>query len=187
MVDQDRASEPQAGEPSSGPPVQHLSEDRKGAENVGDFVAGLVIFLIALYTGYESIRMPFYGDSGVWGSPGLTPGLISGVLLLLSGLLMFRARRFARHHVGISISPVMMRGFGTFALIIAYVAAIPYAGYVPATFVMLFVFQLVYAKSRNLSFLIIWALGLSVVLTGVLYYVFAELFLIPMPKGPLGV
>jgi hypothetical protein len=81
----------------------------------------------------------------------------------------------------------MLRGFGTFALIIAYVAAIPYAGYVPATFVMLFVFQLVYAKSRNLSFLIIWALGLSVVLTGVLYYVFAELFLIPMPKGPLGV
>ena len=49
MVDQDRPSEPEAGEPSSGPPVQHLSEDRKGAENVGDFVAGLVIFLIALY------------------------------------------------------------------------------------------------------------------------------------------
>lgn len=187
MAKQDRASEPEAGDPTSGPPVQHLSGDRKGAENAGDFFAGLFIFLIALYTGYESIRMPFYGDAGVWGSPGLTPGLISGVLMLLSAMLMFRARRFARHHVGVSISPVMLRGLGTFALITAYIAAIPFAGYVPATFVMLFVFQLVYAKSRNISFLIIWGLGLSAVLTGVLYYVFAELFLIPMPKGPLGV
>ena len=187
MSEEDRADKPGAGEPSSGAPAQHLSPERVGAENAGDFFAGLVIFLIALYTGYESVNMPFYGDSGVWGSPGLTPGLISAVLLLLSAMLMFRARHFARHHVGISISPVMRRGLGTFALIIAYVAAIPYAGYGPATFIMLFVFQTIYAKSRSLSFLIIWSLGLSAVLTVALYYVFAELFLIPMPKGPLGV
>jgi hypothetical protein len=181
------SGEPESGDHEGGSPVAQLSGDRKGAKNAGDFAAGLVIFLIALYTGYESIRMPFYGDSGVWGSPGLTPGLISAVLLGLSALLMFRARRFAWANVGVSISPVMRRGMGVLALILAYVAAIPHAGYVPATFVMLFAFQLIYARSRNFTYLAVWVFGLSVILTAVLYYVFAELFLIPMPKGPLGV
>ncbi|GAB5377160.1 MAG: hypothetical protein AcusKO_36220 [Acuticoccus sp.] len=52
----------------------------------GDFLVGAIIFAVALYTLNSSVHMPFYGDSGVWGSPGLTPGLISVVLLLLSGL-----------------------------------------------------------------------------------------------------
>lgn len=186
MSEDDRSGVTDDDSSAAGPVVKDEAY-RAGAKNAGDFFAGLVIFLIALYTGYESVNMPFYGDSGLWGSPGLTPGLISAVLMLLSAILMFRARRFAASHIGLSISPVMRRGLGTFALIVAYVAAIPYAGYVPATFVMLFVFQVVYAKTRDLRFLLIWAFGLSAVLTLVLYYVFAELFLIPMPRGPLGV
>ncbi|MEM7775315.1 MAG: tripartite tricarboxylate transporter TctB family protein [Pseudomonadota bacterium] len=183
----DHSGNSEPGGASEASPGPGAADHRNGADNAGDFFAGLVIFLIAMYAAYESINMPFYGDSGVWGSPGLTPGLISAVLMVLSAILMYRARRFAMAHVGLSLSPEAKRGFGTFALILVYVATIPFVGYVPATFVMLFVFQVLYAKTRNLRFLIVWALGLSVLLTAALYYVFAQIFLIPLPKGVLGV
>ena len=149
--------------------------------SAGDFVAGLAIFLLAAYALYESINMPYYGDSGVLGSPGLTPGLIASVLLLLSAMLMLRARGFAWSDLSISITADIWRGLLVLAIILAYVAVLPLVGYAPATFVMLLVFQLVFATLRNWRYMIIWGLGLSAVLTAILYYVFAEFFLIPLP------
>lgn len=153
----------------------------------GDFLAGLVIFLIALYTLFDSTQMPFYGDAGVWGSPGLTPGLISAVLLVLSAMLMFRSRRVTFSAFGMSVSVDRMRGLATFALIVVYAFAIPIAGYVPATFVLLFVFQVAFSERHSLAGILIWGVGLSAVLTIILYYLFAEFFFIPLPRGPLGV
>ena len=125
--------------------------------------------------------MPYYGDSGVLGSPGLTPGLIASVILLLSAMLMLRARGFAGSEQSISITADIWRGLLVLAIILVYVAVLPLVGYAPATFVMLLVFQLVFAPLRNWRYMIIWGLGLSAVLTAVLYYVFAEFFLIPLP------
>jgi hypothetical protein len=36
-------------------------------------------------------------------------------------------------------------------------------------------------RKRNLRFVLIWGLGLSAVLTAILWYVFSEIFLIPLP------
>ncbi len=149
--------------------------------SAGDFVAGFVIFLLGAYALYESVNMPYYGDSGLLGSPGLTPGLIAGVLLLLSAMLMLRARGFSWSDLSFSIDVDMWRGLLALVIILAYVAALPVVGYAPATFAMLFVFQLVFAPVRNWRYMVIWALGLSALLTAVLYYVFAEFFLIPLP------
>lgn len=153
----------------------------------GDFLAGLVLFLVALYALVESIRMPFFGDSGVWGSPGLTPGIVSAVLMLLSGLLMFRSRRLSLAAFGFRFEVERARGLAVFGLIIAYVAAIPWIGYAVATFVMVFVFQVAFAAKRTLRFVLVWGVGLSAVLTVALYYLFAEFFFIPLPKGVFGV
>ncbi|MGI9524460.1 MAG: tripartite tricarboxylate transporter TctB family protein [Hyphomicrobiaceae bacterium] len=149
--------------------------------SAGDFIAGLAIFLLGAYALYESINMPYYGDSGVLGSPGLTPGLIAGVLLLLSAMLMFRARGFSWPDMSFSIDVNMWRGLLALGIILVYVAVLPFIGYAPATFAMLVVFQLVFAPVRNWRYMVIWCLGLSAFLTAVLYYVFAEFFLIPLP------
>ena len=152
---------------------------RRGSAS--DFIAGLVIFLLGAYALYESVRMPYYGDSGLLGSPGLTPGLIAVVLLLLSGMLMLRARGFALSDIRLSLGVDVWRGLLALGVILAYVAVLPVVGYAPATFVMLLVFQLVFAPARNWRYMVIWGLGLSAFLTAVLYYVFAEFFLIPLP------
>lgn len=164
--------------PSRVPPIRSSNSD---------FLAGLALFAMALYTLVTSIRMPYYGDAGVWGSPGLTPGLISVVLLLLSGLLMFRSRRISLSGFGITFAVERVRGLIVFGLIIAYVGAIPLIGYPIATFIMLCVFQIAFAARRDLKFVLIWGIGLSAVLTLVLYYLFAELFYIPLPRGVFGV
>lgn len=153
----------------------------------GDFGVGAVIFAVAIYTLVTSINMPFYGDAGLWGSPGLTPGLISVVLLILSAMLMFRSRHITLKGFGVSFGVERVRGLGVFGLIVLYVAGIPVVGYPIATFVMLFVFQTVFAERHDLKFILIWGLGLSAALTVVLYYLFAEFFFIPLPKGIFGV
>jgi hypothetical protein len=57
----------------------------------------------------------------------------------------------------------------------------PWIGYPVATFLLLFAFQTIFVARRDLKFLLIWAGGLSLVLTAALYYVFGQIFLIPLP------
>lgn len=149
--------------------------------SASDFFAGAVIFLISAYALYESVNMPYLGDSGVWGSPGLTPGLISCVLLVMSAALMFRSRGFSLQGISLTRYTEIGRGGITFVLIVLYIAVLPWVSYAAATFVMLFVFQILFTPRRNWRFVIVWALGLSAVLTAALYYLFAEIFLIPLP------
>jgi Tripartite tricarboxylate transporter TctB family len=147
----------------------------------GDFVAGLVIFAISLYTLIVSIRMPYYGDAGALSSPGLTPGLISLFMLALSGALMLRSRRFRLPFVLSAPSIEARRVATVFGLVFGYVLLMPWIGYVAATFLLLFAFQALFTARRDLKFLLIWAFGLSAVLTAALFYVFGEIFMIPLP------
>jgi hypothetical protein len=62
-----------------------------------------------------------------------------------------------------------------------YVLVMPWIGYALATFLMLFAFQTIFVGRRDLKFLLIWGGGLSLVLTAALYYVFGQIFLIPLP------
>jgi len=146
-----------------------------------DFVAGLVIFVISLYVLITSYRMPFYGDSGALGSPGLTPGLIALVMLALSAALMWRSRVFRFPLALKAPDEQARRVLMVLGLVIAYVALMPLIGYAAATFLLLFAFQTVFVKKRDLRFLLIWGVGLSAALTAILWYVFAEIFLIPLP------
>jgi hypothetical protein len=146
-----------------------------------DFLAGLVIFLISLYVLIESYRMPFYGDSGALGSPGLTPGLIALFMMILSAALMWRSRVFRVPFTLALPDEPARRVLMVLGLVVAYVALMPRIGYAPATFLLLLAFQMLFARKRDLRILLIWGIGLSAVLTAVLWYVFSAIFLIPLP------
>ena len=49
------------------------------------------------------------------------------------------------------------------------------------------IFQIAFAQQRTLKSILIWGFGLSAVLTVVLYYLFGEVFFIPLPRGIFGV
>jgi hypothetical protein len=140
-----------------------------------------VIFMISLYVLIESYRMPFYGDSGALGSPGLTPGLIALFMLALSAALMWRSRVFQIPFTLKMPDEPARRALTVFGLVVAYAALMPVIGYAAATFLLLFAFQTIFVRKRDLRFVLIWGFGLSAVLTVVLWYVFAEIFLIPLP------
>ena len=162
----------------AGPDEVETDATRRGAN---DFIAGLVIFLMSLGTLISSIGMPYYGDSGFVGSPGLTPGLISVMLMLLSAVLVMRSRQYAFKFGRFEMTVESWRVLTTFAIVLVYVAAMPYLHYVPATFCMLVAFQLIFARKRNLKYLLVWGIGLSAVLTAALWYLFAEIFFVPLP------
>jgi Tripartite tricarboxylate transporter TctB family len=146
-----------------------------------DFLAGLVIFVISLYALIASIRMPFFGDAGALSSPGLTPGLVSLLMLALSAALMLRSRPFRLPFVLALPGIEARRVLTVFGIVAVYVAAMPRIGYVPATFVMLLAFQTIFAARRDLRFLLLWGVGLSAGLTAALYWLFGHTFMIPLP------
>jgi len=158
-----------------------VTEEARQRRAGADFLAGLAIFAVSLYALITSIRMPYYGDAGALSSPGLTPGLISLAMMVLSVVLMLRSRRFRRPFElrlpGIEARRVLT----VFAIVFLYVLLMPWMGYAVATFLMLLAFQTIFVARRDLRFLLIWGVGLSAVLTGALYYVFAKIFLIPLP------
>jgi hypothetical protein len=157
---------------------EHYSSPEKAAP---DFLAGAFLALLSLYVLVTSYRMPHYSGSGWLGSPGLTPGLIALVLLVLAIALMVRARDF-RLSIG-PLSPRIesLRAASCFAMIFGYVLVTPWIGYVPATFALLFAFQTAFARKLSWRYVIVWSIGLSALLTFVLWYVFGEIFFVPLP------
>jgi len=156
-------------------------DDIEGVRAAKDFFSGLVLFAVAVYVLIESYRMPHFAGSGWLGSPGLTPGLLGFALLVLSSVLMARGRQFRLSVVIPAWQVETLRTAGCFALMLAYVAATPRIGYVPATFLLLFTFQTVFAPRLTARHVLVWSLGLSAVLTAVLWYVFGQIFFVPLP------
>ena len=157
-------------------------EERRICYEAGrDLLAGLVIFAVSLYVLITAVRMPFFSDSSWMGSPGLTPGLVAAFLMLLSSGLIYRSRSFtidvARWWPGVE----GWRAATVFGLIFAYAVAVPWIGYAPATFLMLAAFQAIFTKRRGPLAILIWVFGLSAALTAALWYLFAEIFMIPLP------
>lgn len=146
-----------------------------------DFLAGAFLALLSIYVLISSYRMPHFSGSGWLGSPGLTPGLVALVLLLLSVALMVRARDFRLKLGPFSPKVESIRAASCFAMIFVYIAITPWIGYVPATFLLLFAFQTAFARKLSLLYVLVWSIGLSAVLTATLWYVFGQIFYVPLP------
>lgn len=146
-----------------------------------DFITGLIIFAISIYVMIEAYHMPHFAGSGWLGSPGLTPSLIAIALLVLATALMVRSRNFRLRLGPITPEVETVRVATCFGMIFVYIAITPWVGYVPATFALLFAFQTAFARKLSVRYVLVWSIGLSALLTGVLWYVFGQIFFVPLP------
>lgn len=146
-------------------------------------MAGLIVVLVTGYTLIESIRMPYFeeGKRGLLSSPGLTPGLLSIGLIVMALSLMFR-NRHVRFSVKFKKPDVeTWRVLTVFVILVLYVLLMKPLGYGLITFLMLAAFQYIFGKKRDLKYVLVFCIGLSAVVTMVLYYVFGVVFMIPLP------
>lgn len=149
-----------------------------------DKLAGVVVLILSVATFISSLLMERMG-TGIdrfLGAPGLTPGFLSLVLIILSLMLVVRTWGVALPWPTRGPSVDQWRMLGVLALIFIYILSLYWLPYVVSTFVMLLVFQFCYSsRPRNMRYVLLWCLVYSAVIAGALYYVFGEIFYIPLP------
>lgn len=162
-----------------------------------DLVTGVVLIVFSLTVIEESWRMPRLAQMGVRpeSAPGLVPGLLGVMLLILGCVLTVRSIRRGGHRLGITrenfvrtlLLPGNIRLIGTLVLCIGYAGvAVGRVPYWLATGAFVFLFIAIFewrrdadrrARVRSLAF----AAGLSVIVTVVVTWVFSNLFLVTLP------
>ncbi|WP_316976218.1 tripartite tricarboxylate transporter TctB family protein [Shumkonia mesophila] len=162
-----------------------------------DLITGLVLIVFSLTLIEESWRMPRLEQLGVHPSsvPGLVPGLLGVILLILGAVLTVRSVRRGGHHLGITRENTgqTIRQPGNLRLLITLVLCVVYAafmiGNMPywlATGIFTFLFIALFewrpeaerrARVRGLAF----AAVIAAVVAGAVTWVFANLFLVTLP------
>ena len=162
-----------------------------------DFVTGLVLVALGLATVVESLRMPRFEELKIepYTAPGLVPGALGGVILLLGGVLFLRAARAGGWRLGAGgVGPAAWSADpGARRLALAVVLCLGYAaglvGRLPfwlatflfvAGFVALFEWPLAAsasARRRRLIFAFLFAAAVATVVT----LVFERVFLVRLP------
>lgn len=148
-----------------------------------DFFAGLAVLCVALYAFIEAYNMPSFGDpdEAAYNTPGMTPMVVSGALVIMAVALIIRSRHVSFSWTFNAIGSETIRVLITFGIILGFIIIMPLVGYAPATFLLLFSFQMVFARKRTIKFILIWGVGLSGLLTAILFHVFGNIFMIPLP------
>ena len=114
-----------------------------------DLVFALALLALGIGTVVESWRMPRFENLGInpYSVPGLVPGLIGAVLVILASVLLLRsAGRLRRGVAGPTIEPLSARRFAATAVLTLGYAAI-LVGRVPfwlATFLFITTFILLF-------------------------------------------
>ncbi|MDX9860261.1 MAG: tripartite tricarboxylate transporter TctB family protein [Rhodospirillales bacterium] len=162
-----------------------------------DLITGLVLIVFSLTLIEESWRMPRLEQLGIHPSsvPGLVPGMLGVILLILGAVLTIRSFRRGGHHLGITrentartfCQPGNLRLIATLALSIGYAAfMIGNMPYWLATGVFTFLFIAIFewrpgadgrTRLRGLAF----AAVIAIVVAWVVTWVFANLFLVTLP------
>ncbi|MSU90289.1 hypothetical protein GE300_11770 [Rhodobacteraceae bacterium 2CG4] len=158
-----------------------------------DLFSGAVVTLIGLGGLLESLRMPRFAERNAdpYTVPGVTPGLISAMLLIFGVALLVRALRGRASGAGVSIHRwSRASGFRTvltLALTLVYglllFGNIPF---LPATVAFVFAFTLVLdwanpERRLPLAYLLPGAAVLAVAAGFGIEFVFKEVFLVRLP------
>jgi hypothetical protein len=156
-----------------------------------DFVTGLALVALGIAVAIESLRMPRFAELNVepYTAPGLVPGVLGLVLLMLGGMLCLRAARAG----GWRVSSQDAAGFGAsdpgvrrlclaVALCLLYAAVL--VGTVPfwlATFIFITAFVILFEwplatsradRLRRLAFAPLLAAVIAAAVTVLFQYVF---------------
>lgn len=135
-------------------------------------VFGAIIFRLAS-------SMKYYGDYGP--GPGLLPLWISGLMVILSILNLIAAFKKNNTH----FSDLLPKGTGLINLLSCivsfalFIIIVPYTGFIVSSLMMLFILF-----SRGYKWQ--WSIGLSVLVTGILFLVFSTVLSIPLPVNQFG-
>ncbi|MBE0530811.1 MAG: tripartite tricarboxylate transporter TctB family protein [Rhodospirillales bacterium] len=162
-----------------------------------DLITGLVLLVFSLTLIEEAWRMPRLEQLGVHPSsvPGLVPGMLGVILLILGAVLTVRSVRRGGHHLGITRENTArtFRQPGNLRLIVTLVLCIGYAafmiGNMPywlATGIFTFLFIALFewnpgADRRTRVRGLTLAAVIAVLVAGVVTWVFANLFLVTLP------
>ena len=161
-----------------------------------DLATGLVLLALGVAVVVESLRMPRFEHLNVnpYTVPGLVPGALGAVILVLGALLFLRAARAGGWRLGGGAAPRSWLGDpGVRRLLLAAGLCVVYAallvGRLPfwlatflfvAGFVVLFEWPLAASRSerwRRLAFALLFGALISAVVT----LVFQEIFLVRLP------
>lgn len=147
-------------------------------KNLEVYISGFFILFGALFFWLAS-SMKYYGEYGP--GPGLLPMWVTGLMVILSCINLVSS--YKRNNT--RFADLLPRGtglinllacIGSFAL---YIIIVPYAGFIISSVTMLFILF-----SRGYKWQ--WSVGLSVFVTGVIFFVFSTVLSIPLPVNQFG-
>ena len=162
-----------------------------------DLITGIVLIVFSLTVIEESWRMPRLEHLGIksMSVPGLVPGLLGAILLILGAVLTIRSLLRGGHHLGITrdnlVATLLLAGnlrlIGTLVLCVGYGAVMignmPYwlaTGLFVFAFVAIFEWQPDADRRAHLKGLAAAAV-IAVSVAWAVTWVFSEVFLVTLP------
>ncbi|MFC7686641.1 tripartite tricarboxylate transporter TctB family protein [Ureibacillus sp. GCM10028918] len=147
-------------------------------KNLNIYVA-LLLLIISGIIYWQSLSLPYYSAYGP--GPGFLPRWTSGIIIILLIICFIQSI----HKDFISIVDAMPKGEGlinvlvSFVAVIVFIIIIPYVGFNVSSVIML---TLLFSR----GFKLYKAVGLSFVVTFIVFFIFGTLLGVPLPVNEYG-
>ncbi|MBP1153608.1 MULTISPECIES: tripartite tricarboxylate transporter TctB family protein [unclassified Paenibacillus] len=141
--------------------------------------ASLLLLVFSIFMFWQSLSYPYYTSSGP--GPGFLPRWIGGALIVLSLLYMWESIKKSV----IYFTDILPKGRPLISVLVAlgsllvFIAIVGFAGFVISAIVLLFISLVREYKWYS-------ALGISIVTSLFVFYVFYTLLGVPLPVNALG-
>jgi hypothetical protein len=162
-----------------------------------DFITGLVFVAFGAAVVVESLRMPRFEELDInpYTVPGLVPGILGAIILVLGAVLVLRAARAGGWRImeRASDATPLLADPGTRRLLLSVILCVGYAGGLigrlpfwlatfvfVAAFVVLFEWPLAVDRSDRLR-CVLFAMALAALISAATSIVFQEIFLVRLP------
>jgi Tripartite tricarboxylate transporter TctB family len=162
-----------------------------------DFVTGLIFMALGLAVVIECLRMPRFEELQVnpYTVPGLVPGILGAIILILGAVLFLRAARAGGWRLAERAPDAkpFLANPGTRRLLLSVALCLLYAGgligrlpFWPATFLFVAAFVILFewplaADRSDRARRVLWAVLLGAAISAATSFVFQEIFLVRLP------
>lgn len=143
-----------------------------------DRSTGLIALILGCAVAYFTAQLPESAMAGDVG-PRVFPYISAGILILCgTGLLITGKKKEEKPYY---TSAELVRLGKILAVIVGYCVLLYAAGYMIATVLGAFVLSFMFGRTKKIQ----WykSLIFAVVLTALMYYIFAKVFILPLPRG----
>ena len=174
-----------------------MPPDSPSAMTKADFLTGIVLVAFSAMVAVESWRMPRFENTNVnpYSVPGIVPGLLAVIIMILGGVLIVRSVFRGGHRLGWTASTVKstLSASENKRLFLAVFLTVGYGGgligsipYWLATFLFVFLFILIFDWQSTMSGarkarVAIAGFVVAAVTSGLVTWVFTEAFLVTLP------